>query len=90
MERKRLEAELRQRLQPLRKELAALEKRLDTLQQQKTQLEQRLAAPDIYSEANRDELKGLLQEKGKLDQSLAETEERWLELSEALEQVSAG
>jgi ATP-binding cassette subfamily F protein 3 len=87
-ERKRLEAELRQRLQPLRKELAALEKRLEALQQQKGQLEQRLAAPDIYSEAKRDELKGLLQEKGKLDQNLAETEERWLELSEELEITS--
>jgi len=87
-ERKRLEAEQRQRLQPLRKELQALEKNLDTLQKEKTRLEQQLADPALYGEAKKDALKTLLQEKGRLDQALAETEERWLALSEELEQAN--
>ena len=86
-ERKRLEAEQRQRLQPLRKELSALEKQLDKLQGQKEQLEAQLAEPELYGDGKRNELKALLQEKGKLDQALAETEERWLELGEMLEQA---
>jgi len=86
-ERKRIEAEQRQRLQPLRKELQTLEKRLDTLQQKKTALEQQLGDPDLYGDTRKDDLKALLQEKGKIDQGLAETEERWLELSEELEQA---
>ncbi len=89
-ERKRLEAEQRLRRQPLRKELTSLENKLDTLQEKKGELERQLADPEIYSEAKKDELKGLLQEKRKLDQALAETEERWLELSEEMEQVSTG
>ncbi len=89
-ERKRLEAEQRQRLQPLRKELQTLEKELDKLQTHKKELEQQLADPGLYSESNKDELKSLLQEKGKIDQALADTEERWLLLSEELEQAGAG
>jgi ATP-binding cassette subfamily F protein 3 len=89
-ERKRLEAEQRQRLQPLRKELQALEKKLEALQQQKAQLEQQLAEPELYSDANKERLKQLLQEKGGTDQSLSEVEERWLSLSEELEQAGAG
>ncbi len=88
-ERKRLEAEQRQRQQPLRKELQALEKQLDTLQAKKEKLEQQLTDPAIYADEKKDELRELLQEKGKLDQALAETEERWLELSEELEQAAS-
>ncbi len=88
-ERKRLEAEQRQRQQPLRKELQALEKQLDTLQAKTEKLEQQLTDPAIYADEKKDELRELLQEKGKLDQALAETEERWLELSEELEQAAS-
>ncbi|MCW8839496.1 MAG: ATP-binding cassette domain-containing protein [Gammaproteobacteria bacterium] len=88
-ERKRIEAEQRQRLKPLRQALNRLEKSLDTLQQRKQGLEQQLASPAMYEEQNRDTLKQLLQEKGTLDAELAATEEQWLELGEELEQHSA-
>jgi ATP-binding cassette subfamily F protein 3 len=88
-ERRRQEAELRRQLQPLRKALQTEEKKLDTLQEKKSRLEQQLADPELYADSQKDALKTLLQEKGLLDQALAETEERWLSLSEELEQASA-
>ncbi len=85
-ERKRREAEQRQRLQPLRKELGKLEQGMDALQQKRNQLEQRLADPELYDATRKEELKRLLQEKSELVRQLSEQEERWLHLSDELEQ----
>jgi ATP-binding cassette, subfamily F, member 3 len=85
-ERKRQEAEQRQRLQPLRKALGVVEKEMASLQQQRDALEQQLAQPDLYDAANKEKLKSLLQEKSDLDKKYADSEERWLSLSEELEQ----
>jgi ATP-binding cassette subfamily F protein 3 len=89
-ERKRIEAEQRQQLKPLRQKLKQLEKTLDTLQQRRVELEQQLAEPDSYSDGNRERLKSLLQEKGTLETELNSVEEQWLELSEELERHSVG
>jgi ATP-binding cassette subfamily F protein 3 len=88
-ERKRLEAEQRQRLKPLRQALGKVEKTMETLQQRKAELETRLADPELYNETQKETLKTLLQEKGTLDNDLATAEEEWLNLSEELEQHSA-
>jgi ATP-binding cassette, subfamily F, member 3 len=88
-ERKRREAEARQRLTPLRKELTKMEKELATLTQQSEVLEQRLAEPDLYEVENSEILKDLLQEKAKLAQKTAAGEERWLSLTEELEQLQS-
>jgi len=84
-ERKRLQAEQRRQLQPLRKKVTALERRMAELMEQQTTLEQQLADPDIYAEANKSSLKELLAKKGNIDGDLHTAEEQWLEASEALD-----
>ncbi len=89
-ERKRREAEARQRLTPLRKELTKMEKELATLTQQRETLEQRLAEPELYDAANAERLNKLLQEKAELARTTARCEEHWLELTDTLEQLQSG
>ncbi|MGM0593836.1 MAG: ATP-binding cassette domain-containing protein [Pseudomonadota bacterium] len=84
-ERKRQEAERRQRLKPLKQKLKTLEREMEQLQTRQSELEQQLADPTLYSDDSRDRLKSLLQEKGNIDTRLTETEEQWLELGETLE-----
>ncbi len=84
-EQRRLEAERRQQLQPLKKKLQLLEKQLDTLTTRRDEIEAQLADSEIYSDENKEKLKQLLQEKGELDTTLSDAEEQWLELSEELE-----
>ncbi|WP_198264868.1 ATP-binding cassette domain-containing protein [sulfur-oxidizing endosymbiont of Gigantopelta aegis] len=88
-EQKRLDAEKRKQLQPLRNKLSKLEKSMDQLSHEKEQLESFLTAPEIYEDANKEKLKDLLQQQLKVTQSLDETEEQWMELSEELEQGSS-
>jgi ATP-binding cassette subfamily F protein 3 len=88
-EQRRLDAERRKQLQPLKKKLQQLEKQMDKLGSQRDAIESQLAEPDIYNEDNKDKLKQLLQEKGETDTFLAEAEEQWLELSEELEAAQA-
>ncbi|MEH6625533.1 MAG: ATP-binding cassette domain-containing protein [Motiliproteus sp.] len=87
-DRKRLEAEKRQQLAPLRKSVAALEKELETLHQQQQELETQLADPSLYEDGNKQGLKDLLLAKAQLEKQLEEVEERWMDQSEQLEQLS--
>ncbi len=84
-EQKRLDAEKRKLLQPLKNKLTKLEKQMDKLTHEKEKLETLLASPDIYDEAKKEQLKDLLQQQVKVVQSLDDTEEQWMELSEELE-----
>jgi ATP-binding cassette subfamily F protein 3 len=87
---RRLEAEARQRLQPLRKQLEKVEKQLDKLQRQRANLEQQLADTDIYQPARKEDLHHLLRQKGELDKAYQQSEEEWLVYSEALESGQVG
>ena len=84
-EQKRLEAERRQRLSPLKKSLDASEKRVEKLQQRNSELETLLADGDIYSDERKQQLKQLLDEKQANDTALAGAEEAWMEALEAYE-----
>ena len=84
-ERRRDEAERRQRLQPLRKELTRLEQMMDKLGTEKAVIAAALADPDIYAEAAKDRLKRQLVEQARVDRALAEAEEAWLSASESLD-----
>lgn len=88
-EQRRLDAERRKQLQPLKKKLQQLEKQMDKLGSQRDGIESQLAEPDIYSDDSKEKLKQLLKEKGEADTALAEAEEQWLELSEELETAQA-
>ncbi|MEN8178521.1 MAG: ATP-binding cassette domain-containing protein [Pseudomonadota bacterium] len=84
-ERKRLAAEQRRKLQPLRNRLRKLETELDKHHHRQQKLETLLADSEIYQEHLKEELKRRLAEKSTVDRLVQETEENWLEVSEKLE-----
>lgn len=88
-EKRRLEAEQRQRVQPLRKELQKLERQLEKLGEEKAKMEEELASADLYESGNRDRLRVLLEQQVNNARELGETEERWLLLGEELEDLLA-
>ena len=92
-ERRRLEAEERQRLSALKKPIEARIKRLDEqmakLNARKAQVDARLADPAIYDDANKEELKALILDQAYLAKELEQLETEWLEQQEALEQLTA-
>jgi ATP-binding cassette subfamily F protein 3 len=91
-ERRRLEAEERQRLSALKKPIEARIKRLDEqmakLNARKETVDARLADPAIYDDANKEELKSLILDQAYLAKELEQLETEWLEQQEALEQLT--
>lgn len=83
--RKRAEAELRNRLSPLRATVRALEEEIARLGDAQVEVERTLAEPALYESASREELKLRLQRREKVARAIAEAERRWLQASEALE-----
>ncbi|WP_428036914.1 ATP-binding cassette domain-containing protein [Amphritea sp.] len=88
-EQKRLEAERRNALRPLRKAIETLEAKLDKLTTEQQQLETRLADGSLYEESNREQLKQLLQQQGELQQQAVAIESEWMEKLEELEQLES-
>jgi ATP-binding cassette, subfamily F, member 3 len=84
-EQKRLEAEQRKQLQPLRDRIRKAEASLAKLHARQHELEQQLADPDLYSAGNKPRLNELLREKADVDQQIAALESDWLEACEQLE-----
>ncbi|MDJ0806171.1 MAG: ATP-binding cassette domain-containing protein [Gammaproteobacteria bacterium] len=84
-ERKRLAAEQRRKLQPLRNNLKKLEAELERHHHRQQELETLLADPTLYQESFKTELKQYLAEKALVDRQIRETETNWLEISEKLE-----
>jgi ATP-binding cassette subfamily F protein 3 len=88
-QRKREEAERRNRLSPLRNEITSIEKRMARLQQELAQVETALASPTLYEAAAKAQLQELLQTQGRAKRELEEAEAAWLEASERLEAAQA-
>ncbi|WP_199610354.1 ABC transporter ATP-binding protein [Flocculibacter collagenilyticus] len=84
-DKKRKEAEFRQQTKPLRQQVEKLDKQLEKLNQEKHTLELSLSDNALYDDSNKDKLKQLLEQQAKLVITLEETEELWMEASEALE-----
>ena len=84
-ERKRLEAEARNRLAPLRAELKRVEKELEACLVERQELEARLADPAIYASAD-SAARALPAAHAALLARIHDLEERWLTLSEELGQ----
>ncbi|OWW22206.1 ATP-binding cassette domain-containing protein [Noviherbaspirillum denitrificans] len=91
-ERRRLEAEERQRLSALRKPIESRIKRLDEqmakLNTRKTEVDARLADPSIYDDANKEELKALILDQAYIAKELEQLETEWLDQQEALEKLA--
>ncbi|HEU4601791.1 MAG TPA: hypothetical protein VFS24_07475, partial [Steroidobacteraceae bacterium] len=82
-------AELRNRLSPLRAEIARLEKRLGQAQDERAQIESALADSEIYTAAKKQQLQELLLRQTDNTRLIGSIEEQWLEATERLEQASA-
>ena len=86
---RRLAAEQRQRLAPLKKAADKLEQQLDQAQQEMAGIETELADNDLYSDSQRERLKTLLARQADGQQRIDELEMQWLEAQEALEELQA-
>jgi ATP-binding cassette, subfamily F, member 3 len=84
-ERKREEAERRNRLAPLRNAVAKCERDLERLAAERTAIESQLASSDIYDAANKARLQELLLAQKRLATATAAAEAEWLDASERLE-----
>jgi ATP-binding cassette subfamily F protein 3 len=84
-QRKREEAERRNRLSPLRAEVARCETRIAELETRRQQVEAELANPDIYGEHAKQRLQELLKVQTQLRRDLHASEEAWLTATERLD-----
>jgi ATP-binding cassette subfamily F protein 3 len=84
-DRKRLEAEQRKRLQPLRQQLLKFEKKMEELHDRQQQLNQLLTDPVLYDVKQKQNLKQILKDKSDVERDLNDCEQRWLTTSEQLE-----
>ena len=88
--RKRDEAELRRKLQPLKKAVERAETRLEALQAKQQALETELADGAVYDACNKDHLAKLLQRKTEIDRHVEDGELEWLRAVDALEDAGGG
>jgi ATP-binding cassette subfamily F protein 3 len=86
-ERRRLEAERRQRRSPLRRDVARHEAEILRLTAEATALEARLASAELYTPGARAEVTELLASQADIRRRLAEVEDAWVHASERLEQL---
>lgn len=86
---KRLEAELRNELRPLKQKVEKLEQQQQKLTEQLASIEQQLADADIYSAERKAELTALLAKQASASSSLNSIEEDWFMAQEELEQQTA-
>ena len=84
-QRKREDAQRRNRLSPLKAQVAKCEQELERLARETADLQSRLTAPDLYSDAARETLRQLLQTQAELARATQQTEAAWVEASEQLE-----
>ena len=89
--RRRQEAEERQRLgilkKPLIQELKQIESKLEKALERLEELQKAMSDENFYSDENRDNRIAQLSEHGQLEAQKNQLEERWLELTEAIEQM---
>ncbi|WP_132294406.1 ATP-binding cassette domain-containing protein [Marinobacterium mangrovicola] len=84
-EQKRLEAERRAQLRPLKKEVEKLEKALEKTSDALSKVEEALGDPAVYDDSAKEQLKTLLADQARLTREQQEIEEAWMEQLEALE-----
>ena len=85
-QRKREEAERRNKLTPIKAKIAKCDADLARLAKKSAALQAELAAPDIYAAAFKDKLKDLLAQQAEVARETQNVETAWLEASEEFEQ----
>jgi ATP-binding cassette, subfamily F, member 3 len=84
-QRKRDEAERRNRLTPIKAKIAQYDVELTRLASRSAALQAELAAPEIYAAESKDRLRELLAQQAQLARETDKVETAWLEASEELE-----
>ncbi len=84
-QRKRIEADQRKKLQPLTLRSRQLEKHIERLEKSSHLLDTKLTKPELYEEANKAQLKQLMQQQGQEKSELESLESEWMEINEQLE-----
>jgi ATP-binding cassette subfamily F protein 3 len=87
-QRKRDEAERRNRLTPLKQQVARYDAELARLASKAAELQTALAAPGIYAESAKERLRELLAQQTRLTRETEAVENAWIEASEQLEALS--
>ena len=88
-EQKRLEAEKRAQLRPLRKQLEILDRKMETLSRQLEDIETALGDMDLYTDERKTELKAILAKQATLKSDQDHAESEWFEAQEALDTLEA-
>ena len=88
-EQRRLAAEKRNSLAPLRKQVKRAEEKVVTQTKELEKLQAALADPELYNSDDNKGLRSLQLEAGYAAKTLSEAEESWIELQEALEVAEA-
>ncbi|WP_252177977.1 ATP-binding cassette domain-containing protein [Endozoicomonas sp. 4G] len=84
-EQKRLDAERRKQLRPMKKKVDSLEQKLEKQQTLLAEVESELVNPKLYEPSEKERLKLLLDQQTQYKKSIADTEEEWMEALEQLE-----
>jgi ATP-binding cassette subfamily F protein 3 len=84
---KRIAAELRQKVSPLKKKQEKLETTQDKYAKKLTELEALLADSSLYEADNKAQMTAVLNERTELTQAMEESEMNWLELQESIDQI---
>ncbi|MGB0835353.1 MAG: ABC transporter ATP-binding protein [Psychrobium sp.] len=82
---KRLQAQFRATLSPLKKQFDKVEKQMEKEQDELSELENQLSDTDLYLAENKAKLAPLLQRQGELRSSIDDLEMEWFELQEQIE-----
>jgi len=86
---KRIAAERRTALRPLKNRISTLEKQIDTLQENLAGFEEQLGDTELYNAENKDKLKQVLNQQATDKSTLETAEEEWMEKLEELEELEA-
>jgi len=82
---KRLQAQFRASILPLKKQFDKVDKQMEKQQDRLTEIENQLADADLYLSENKAKLAPLLREQGDLKSGLEDLEMDWLDLQEQIE-----
>ncbi|MFT5571865.1 MAG: ATP-binding cassette subfamily F protein 3 [Cryomorphaceae bacterium] len=86
---KRIDAQLRQQLQPLTSKIKRAERVMEKLEIEKQKIENQLADNDLYSDENKEQLKQLLTDQAYIQKEMDQAEFEWLEASQQYEELNA-
>ncbi|MFT5426475.1 MAG: ATP-binding cassette subfamily F protein 3 [Gammaproteobacteria bacterium] len=88
-EQRRLAAEQRKQLQPMKNKVSKVEAAIESNETELTSIKEQLLDTTLYEAANKDNLQEVLQRQGELKRLNEELEEEWMRLHEELEALKA-